>query len=330
MMQPSSSTRATIVSAENQNGAAIVEAIFFFCHYDIVWESNNAGESRGESWHEENPDITQEDCVGYLSGTKRKHFAALSASRPCCWRWLQLQPSSLQWRHNGHDSVSNHQSHNCLLNRLFRRRSKKTSKLGVTGLCAGNSPGTGEFPTQMASNAENVSIWWRHHGAVSPREKGWRLSGVDGIERQGIRYYGHFDISGHSFVQFAIWQVFWRNKYLVSVYKPQNTSMIYCHKGPTQTFAFSILFSNTERQIIALNLIPFVKRYIYYFTCDIWSGKSNQFLTSLYLPAQRAQVNISHFSVMKSINTEPLILVQQGPTIVGPLLHDIKRYVLFK
>ena len=42
----------------------------------------------------------------------------------------------------------------CLLNRLFRRRSKKTSKLRVTGLCAGNSPGTGEFPAQMASNAE--------------------------------------------------------------------------------------------------------------------------------------------------------------------------------
>ena len=50
-----------------------------------------------------------------------------------------------------------------LLTRLFRRRSKKTSKLRVTGLCAGNSPGTGEFPTQMASNVENVSIWWRHH-----------------------------------------------------------------------------------------------------------------------------------------------------------------------
>ena len=26
-----------------------------------------------------------------------------------------------------------------------------------------NSPGTGEFPTQMTSNAENASIWWRHH-----------------------------------------------------------------------------------------------------------------------------------------------------------------------
>ena len=39
---------------------------------------------------------------------------------------------------------------------------RKHSKLHVTGLCAGNSPVTGEFPAQMASNAENVSIWWRH------------------------------------------------------------------------------------------------------------------------------------------------------------------------
>ena len=37
------------------------------------------------------------------------------------------------------DSVSNHQRLYCLLNRLLRRRSKKTSKLRVTGLCAGNS-----------------------------------------------------------------------------------------------------------------------------------------------------------------------------------------------
>ena len=71
---------------------------------------------------------------------------------------------TLEWRHNGHDSVSHHQAQCCLLNRLFRGRSTKTSKLRVTGLCAGNSPGTGEFPAQMTSNAENVSIWWRHHG----------------------------------------------------------------------------------------------------------------------------------------------------------------------
>ena len=73
---------------------------------------------------------------------------------------------TLQWRHNGRDTVSNHLPHDCLLNRLFRRRSKKTSKLRVTGLCAGNSPGTGEFPAQMASNAENVCIWWRHHESL--------------------------------------------------------------------------------------------------------------------------------------------------------------------
>ena len=71
---------------------------------------------------------------------------------------------TLRWRHNGRDSVSNHQPHGFLLNRLFRRRSKKASKLRVTGLCVENSPGTGEFPAQMASNAGNVSIWWRHHG----------------------------------------------------------------------------------------------------------------------------------------------------------------------
>ena len=46
---------------------------------------------------------------------------------------------------------------------VYSGADKKTSKLRVTGLCEGNSPGTGEFPTQMSSNAENVSIWWRHH-----------------------------------------------------------------------------------------------------------------------------------------------------------------------
>ena len=76
---------------------------------------------------------------------------------------VQFSPKSLRWRHNGRDIVSNHQPCDCLLNRLFRRRSKKTSKLRVTGFCVGNSRGTGQFPAQMASYAGNVSIWWRHH-----------------------------------------------------------------------------------------------------------------------------------------------------------------------
>ena len=74
---------------------------------------------------------------------------------------------ALRWRHNGCEGVSNHQPHDCLLNRLFRRRSTKTWKLRVNGLCAGNSPVICEFLAQRASNAENVSIWWRHHGINS-------------------------------------------------------------------------------------------------------------------------------------------------------------------
>ena len=70
---------------------------------------------------------------------------------------------TLQWRHNERDGVLNHRRLNCLLNRLFRRRSKETSKLRITGLCEGNSSVIGEFPIQRASNAEVVSIWWRLH-----------------------------------------------------------------------------------------------------------------------------------------------------------------------
>ena len=72
--------------------------------------------------------------------------------------------NALKWHHNERDGVSCHQPHDCLLNRLFRHKWKKTSKLRFTGLCAGKSQVTGEFPAQKASYAENVSTWWRHHG----------------------------------------------------------------------------------------------------------------------------------------------------------------------
>ena len=67
---------------------------------------------------------------------------------------LNIKPSqsitnkllTLHWSHNDHGGVSNYQSQGCLLNCLFRRRSKKTSKLRVTGLCAGNSQGPVNSP----------------------------------------------------------------------------------------------------------------------------------------------------------------------------------------
>ena len=55
---------------------------------------------------------------------------------------------ALQWRHNESQGVSNHRCLECLLNHLFKRKSNKTLKLHVTGLCEGNSPVTGEFPAQ--------------------------------------------------------------------------------------------------------------------------------------------------------------------------------------
>ena len=86
----------------------------------------------------------------------------------------------LHWRHNGRDSVSNHQPHDCLFNRLFRRRSKKISQLRVNGLCVGISPGTGEFPAQMASNAkmfpfDDVTVIWKNvdGSALTPSIWGW-------------------------------------------------------------------------------------------------------------------------------------------------------------
>ena len=54
-------------------------------------------------------------------------------------------PFALQWCHNECHGISNHRHLDCLLNCSFRCRSKKTSKLHITNLCAGNSPVIGEF-----------------------------------------------------------------------------------------------------------------------------------------------------------------------------------------
>ena len=70
---------------------------------------------------------------------------------------------TLLWRHDERDGFSNHQRFDCLINRLFRRRLKKTSKPRATGLCEGNQPMAGGFTSQRANNTENVSIWWRHN-----------------------------------------------------------------------------------------------------------------------------------------------------------------------
>ena len=83
--------------------------------------------------------------------------------------WITKRKScsvpSLQWRHSGRDSVSNHQPHDCLINRLFRRRSNQTSKFRVTGLCVGKSPGPVNSPhkwpvTRKMFPFDGVILFW--------------------------------------------------------------------------------------------------------------------------------------------------------------------------
>ena len=127
------------------------------------WQPNmaNQGGQTTISVSLENPSTDQCVLKEDENGPRGLNSFALDTSESY-FRDALLPRYRLQWRHNEHDGVSNHQPHDCLLNRLFRPRWKKTSKLCVTGLCEGNSPGTGEIPAQRTSYAENVSIWWRH------------------------------------------------------------------------------------------------------------------------------------------------------------------------
>ena len=83
-----------------------------------------------------------------------------------CWRpiYRLVQCASLRWRHNDHVGVSYHQPHHCLLSRLFGRRSKKTSKLRVTGFCAGIRRGPVNSPhkwpvTRKMFPFDDVIMW---------------------------------------------------------------------------------------------------------------------------------------------------------------------------
>ena len=86
--------------------------------------------------------------------------------------WLIDSCIILQWRHNDHDGVSNHQPHGCLLKRLYMRWSKKTAKLRVTGLCEGNSPGPVNSPhkgpiTRKMFPFDDVIMSSQNHGPIS-------------------------------------------------------------------------------------------------------------------------------------------------------------------
>ena len=76
--------------------------------------------------------------------------------------------------------------------RLKSPAPKKTSKPALLALCEGNSPVTGEFPAQKASNAEKASIWWRHH-AIEAWDKWVAFCGPFQMQFLCICYFLYFD-----------------------------------------------------------------------------------------------------------------------------------------
>ena len=141
-------------------------------------------------------DIAQAVCIRFATNfifniKKSENERGNGENLSKWWRdkmYVNILWCSLQWRYNERDIASNCQRFDCFLNRLFRRRSKKTTKLRVTGLCEGNSPVIGEFPVQRTSNGENVFILWRHHIILEKITTRYMVNTVDDIKIIRIRY----------------------------------------------------------------------------------------------------------------------------------------------
>ena len=136
------------------------------CAWINAWVNNR--EAGDLIRHRAHYDVT---VMNFQQPIVLKSYGIVSSLVLCClscvvsagpFPHIQLTQLILQWRHDEGDRVSNDRRLNGLFNRLFGCRSKKISKLCVTGLCEGSSPVAGEF-SQRASNAEHVYFWWCHH-----------------------------------------------------------------------------------------------------------------------------------------------------------------------
>ena len=121
---------------------------------------------------------------------------------------------TLRWRHNDHAGVSNHQPHGCLLNRLFRQ---KTSKLRVTGLCAGNSPGpvnsphNGPVTRKMFPFDDVIMIYSYLLRHVARQPCSWHSSNYE-VSVTGLTHWPLGDLNAILKMEFSIlffWLVSW-------------------------------------------------------------------------------------------------------------------------
>ena len=86
------------------------------------------------------------------------HVNVIEFRHRCAWLWFNFSS-----RTHYNDVIMSVPNYQLFTQPFIQVQIKETSKLCVTGLCWGNSAVTGEVPVQRASNAENASIWWRHH-----------------------------------------------------------------------------------------------------------------------------------------------------------------------
>ena len=166
--------------------------IYTLMLYDIISSGNGLSPARHQpiTWTHAAP-LSNEPWEGIT----KQRFSSNEINLNMSVKWQTFSYGlTLQWRHNERDGVSNHRHLDCLLNCLFRHKWKKTLRLRVAGLCEGNSPVTGVFPEQRASNAENVSIWWRHHECGLRVRPGNVNMWAGFVRCQAIYWRGHIEI----------------------------------------------------------------------------------------------------------------------------------------
>ena len=105
-------------------------------------------------------------------------FQMCFISSQVIYLWSRLR-KTLRWRHNGPDSVWNHQPNDCLFNRLFRRRSKKTSKLRVTDLCEFTGDPHKWPVARKMFPFDDVIMNHEGHGITQPqKDNTWSYAGI--------------------------------------------------------------------------------------------------------------------------------------------------------
>ena len=83
---------------------------------------------------------------------------------PTCDIWNQIYYSDVIMSAMASQTTGVSMVYSTLCSGADQRKHQSSSSLAFV---MGNSPATGEFPSQRASNAENISIWWRHHASMA-------------------------------------------------------------------------------------------------------------------------------------------------------------------